>query len=109
LQLDYRVEAAHDPFFVGEFAKQTAFQQGFGLKQEIRAALPHAGNTLAIGSYNDHQDFFGRRLDMRLADKTAAHTGCAAFGLERMVFAFVAQHGIDRAAWPDAVRAGVAA
>ena len=108
LQLDHRVEAAHDPFFVGEFAKQTAFQQGFGLKQEIRAALPYSGGTLAVGSYNYHQDFFGRRLDMRLADSEPAHTGCAAFGLERMVFAFVAQHGIDPAGWPDAIRAGVA-
>jgi hypothetical protein len=106
--LAYRVESANDPFFIGEFRKQVAFQSAFQLKFEIRAALPFKDSTLAVGSYNYHQDFFGRHLNITLPDGSPAHTGCVAFGLERMALAFLAQWGLDPAAWPAAVRAGVA-
>ncbi|OGO28920.1 MAG: hypothetical protein A2Z16_04935 [Chloroflexi bacterium RBG_16_54_18] len=100
----YRVESANDPFFIGEFRKQAAFQSAFQLKFEIRALLPYRNSTLAVGSYNYHQDFFGRNLNITLPDGTPAHTGCAAFGLERMAFAFVYQYGLDQAQWPANVR-----
>jgi seryl-tRNA synthetase len=103
----YRVESANDPFFIGEFRKQAAFQSAFQLKFEIRAALPFSHSTLAVGSYNYHQDFFGRNLNISLPDGSPAHTGCVAFGLERMAYAFLAQHGLDPANWPAWVREAV--
>lgn len=102
--LAYRVESANDPFFIGEFRKQAAFQSAFQLKFEIRARLPFKNSTLAVGSYNYHQDFFGRSLAISLPDGTPAHTGCVAFGLERIAFAFLAQFGLDPENWPSAVR-----
>jgi seryl-tRNA synthetase len=102
--LAYRVESANDPFFIGEFRKQSAFQSAFQLKFEIRARLPFKDSTLAVGSYNYHQDFFGRHLNITLPDGSPAHTGCAAFGLERMAYAFLAQYGCDPQSWPTAVR-----
>ena len=105
--LAYRVESANDPFFIGEFKKQAAFQSAFQLKFEIRAKLPFKDSTLAVGSYNYHQDFFGRSLNITLPDGSPAHTGCIAFGLERMAFAFLAQFGLDVVKWPDAVRKSV--
>ncbi|GAB4523891.1 MAG: amino acid--[acyl-carrier-protein] ligase [Anaerolineales bacterium] len=102
--LAYRVESANDPFFVGEFRKQAAFQTAFDLKFEIRARLPFKDDTLAVGSYNYHQDFFGRHLNITLPDGSPAHTGCVAFGLERMAFAFLAQFGFDESRWPQAMR-----
>lgn len=104
--LAYRVESANDPFFIGEFRKQVAFQSAFQLKYEIRARLPFNDSTLAVGSYNYHQDFFGRRLNISLPDGSPAHTGCVAFGLERMAYAFLAQFGLDRRDWPEMVRQG---
>lgn len=104
LGLAYMVESANDPFFVGEFRKQAAFQNAFQLKYEIRARLPFKDSTLAVGSYNYHQDFFGRHLNITLPDGKPAHTGCVAFGLERMAYAFVAQYGLDPAQWPAIVR-----
>ena len=68
--LAYRVESANDPFFIGEFRKQAAFQSAFQLKFEIRARLPFKDRTLAVGSYNYHQDFFGRNLNITLPDGT---------------------------------------
>ncbi len=106
--LAYRVEGASDPFFIGDFKKQVAFQSAFQLKYEIRAALPYRQSTLAVGSYNFHQDFFGRHLDIAMENGTPAFTGCVAFGLERMAYAFVGQYGLDRSQWPESVRRGVA-
>lgn len=105
--LAYRVESANDPFFIGEFRKQSAFQSAFQLKFEIRARLPFREGTLAVGSYNYHQDFFGRNLNITLEDGSPAHTGCVAFGLERIAFAFLAQYGLDKAAWPESVRRAI--
>jgi seryl-tRNA synthetase len=102
--LAYRVESANDPFFIGEFRKQAAFQSAFQLKFEIRASLPYKNATLAVGSYNYHQDFFGRSLNITLPDGSPVHTGCVAFGLERMAFAFLSQYGLDPAHWPGEVR-----
>jgi seryl-tRNA synthetase len=102
--LAYRVETANDPFFIGEFRKQAAFQSAFQLKYEIRASLPFKGSTLAVGSYNYHQDFFGRHLNITLEDGSPVHTGCTAFGLERMAFAFLSQFGLDQKQWPQVVR-----
>lgn len=104
----YRVEGASDPFFVGDFKKQVAFQSAFQLKYEIRAAIPHRAGTLAVGSFNYHQDFFGRHLGISLDDGSPAFTGCVAFGLERLAYAFVAQYGLDPSNWPDEVRHGLA-
>jgi hypothetical protein len=104
----YRVESANDPFFIGEFRKQAAFQSAFQLKFEIRARLPFKDATLAVGSYNYHQDFFGRNLNISLADGSPVHTGCVAFGLERIAFAFLAQFGLDPAGWPSTVREALA-
>jgi seryl-tRNA synthetase len=102
--LAYRVESANDPFFIGEFRKQAAFQSAFQLKYEIRAALPYKNSTLAVGSYNYHQDFFGRSLNITLPDGSPAHTGCIAFGLERIALAFLSQFGLDPQQWPVEVR-----
>ena len=114
--LAYRVESANDPFFIGEYRRQTAFQSAFQLKYEIRARLPFKDAlqvpapsregmaTLAVGSYNYHQDFFGRHLNIALPDGAPAHTGCVAFGLERMAYAFLSQFGLDPERWPGPVR-----
>ena len=104
LGIAYHVESANDPFFIGEFRKQAAFQNAFQLKYEVRARLPFKADTLAIGSYNYHQDFFGRHLNITLSDGSPIHTGCAAFGLERTVFAFLAQYGFNFEDWPNSVK-----
>lgn len=107
--LAYRVESANDPFFIGEFRKQAAFQSAFQLKYEIRARLPFKDSTLAVGSYNYHQDFFGRNLNITLPgasdpSRQPVHTGCVAFGLERMAYAFLAQFGLEPENWPAPLR-----
>lgn len=101
--LTYEIKSATDPFFIEGYTAQVAFQAGFDLKYEIQALLPYKKKTLAVGSFNYHQDFFGRSFDMKTAEGQPAHTGCAAFGIERLVLAFFAQHGLEPERWPEAV------
>ena len=101
--LAYDTRSATDPFFIEEYSAQVAFQSGFDLKYEIQALLPYKSKTFAVGSFNHHQDFFGRSFNIKTASGEPVHTGCAAFGLERLVLAFLAQHGPDQHNWPDAV------
>jgi len=43
-------------------------------------------------------------LNIRLPDGTPAHTGCVAFGLERIAFAYLAQFGFDQTRWPPSMQ-----
>jgi seryl-tRNA synthetase len=55
-------------------------------------------------SFNYHRDHFGTTWDIRDASGEPAHTGCVAFGMDRLAVAMFAIHGIDLAAWPASVR-----
>ncbi|HKY61365.1 MAG TPA: phosphopantetheine-binding protein [Gemmatimonadota bacterium] len=112
LDLEGRIETANDPFFLGGGPVAPAtdsqprgrwlMQRVLPLKYELRLALDR-DRTCAVASFNHHLAHFGRRFDIRLPSGVIAHTGCVAFGLERWVLAFLAQHGIDEHAWPAAV------
>jgi seryl-tRNA synthetase len=108
MDMGYAVMTANDPFFVGTYRDQAAFQSAFELKYEIRADLPYAGSSLAIASQNRHRNFFGRTLDITDWQGDHACTGCFGVGYERTALAFVAQHGLDPAEWPAPVRDFVA-
>lgn len=107
-ELSHKLMTATDPFFIGTFRDQVAYQAAFELKYEIRAALPFKKDTLAIGSYNRHGDFFGRTLNILLEDGTPAHTGCLGIGFERMAYAFISQYSADVSKWPTFVRNSIA-
>jgi len=105
LELDASIETATDPFFAAGDEGRRLMQQAGALKYELRLAVDATGRTIAVASFNHHHDFFGERFAIHLAGGTPAHSGCVAFGLERWVLALLAQHGVDRDAWPNAARA----
>ena len=103
------IRTASDPFFIApEALAKVHFQLSSDAKYEVALSLPD-GEHLAVGSLNHHSDFFGRVFEISLADGGAAHSACIAFGLERWVYAFLAQHGDDPARWPAVVRDGLGA
>ena len=112
LELDASIETATDPFFLNTSsdAAGTATlarrltQQAGALKHEMLLTIGADGQAVAASSFNHHQQFFGERFEIRLADGSYAYSGCVAFGLERWVLAILAQHGVDESAWPDSVR-----
>lgn len=107
--LAYILRGANDPFFLGEFAEQTTYQYAYDLKYEYRAMLPFKNGDLAVGSRNYHRDFFGRAMNIKAANGKPAHTACLAFGMQRLLFAVLAQHGTDPSRWPARLREGVEA
>ncbi|MEV6596756.1 hypothetical protein AB0M36_07800 [Actinoplanes sp. NPDC051346] len=102
--LDGYCEPANDPFFAGGDPASRAWSQRLlELKYELRLRLA-AGRDVAVGSFNFHDDFFGKAFNIRHADASAVVSGCTAFGLERFVYALLCQHGTDPDRWPAAVR-----
>lgn len=101
LRLKSHIETASDPFFVGNFAGQTFYQLSHRTKFELRLHLPfEEGRSLAAASFNWHQQFFGSRFGIFAGSGEPAGTACVAFGVERWVYAFVAQYGMDPARYP---------
>jgi seryl-tRNA synthetase len=98
------IRTASDPFFLAPDALgKTYFQLSSETKYEISLMLPGEAR-LAVGSHNYHSDFFGRAFNTTVEGGGVMHSVCVAFGLERCVHAFLAQHGDDPALWPDPVR-----
>lgn len=93
LGLQARLETASDPFFSTDFKSLRHFQLANDLKYEL--IMPTGPEReIAVGSFNYHENFFGNRFNIATSDGSEAHTGCAAFGLERLLLACLAQLGI---------------
>ncbi|PZS35292.1 MAG: hypothetical protein DLM61_02235 [Pseudonocardiales bacterium] len=108
LGLGGRCEVANDPFFVdGGTADRVWSQQILRLKYELRLPL-EPGRDVAVCSFNFHEQFFSDSYRIESADGTSpVYTACAGYGLERLAFAFLCQHGLDPANWPAPVRRAV--
>jgi seryl-tRNA synthetase len=102
-ELDLRghCEVANDPFFVGRDTASKIFSQKLmELKYELRLQID-VHKSIAVGSFNFHDTFFGQRFHMSRNDDSPIVTGCVGFGLERLVYAFLCQHGLDEKGWPQ--------
>lgn len=107
LGLPYTVEQASDPFF-GRLGQIMAFSQlEQSLKFELLIPLRGAAAGTACMSFNYHREHFGTTWGLHLADGEPAHTGCVAFGMDRLAVALFATHGAAIADWPPSVRAAL--
>jgi hypothetical protein len=104
LGLSARIEVASDPFFTDNADLKRKYQETMDSKLEVLADLGDQRPPLAVSSLNWHGDHFGRCFDARLWDGAHLHSCCLAFGLERLAFAFLSQHGVHAAQWPEQVR-----
>jgi seryl-tRNA synthetase len=82
-------------------------QRSQRLKFEILVPISDPEKPNACGSFNYHVTQFAEAYGIRAADGSVAHTGCAGFGLERIVLALMRRHGLDPDAWPSGVRAAL--
>jgi len=103
LGLEITTEIASDPFFGRVGRMLAANQREQALKWELLAQIGGPEPT-AIASFNYHQDHFTLVYGLALPDGGVAHTGCAAFGIERVTLALFRAHGLDPAGWPSNVR-----
>jgi seryl-tRNA synthetase len=104
LGLGFRIDTASDPFF-GRGGKLMAMSQvEQELKFELLVPLQSAEAPTACMSFNYHRDHFGTTWNLRTESGELAHTGCVAFGIDRLALALFATHGVDLPHWPVAVR-----
>lgn len=104
LGLPYTVELASDPFFGrgGQLVAMSQLEQA--LKFELLIPVRSDEKLTACMSFNYHQDHFGHTWGLKTADGAEAHTGCVAFGMDRLAVAMFAIHGERAADWPESVR-----
>lgn len=104
LGLELSLDVANDPFFGRSGRILASAQREQELKWELLAPVADDSQT-AIASSNYHQDHFGHTYDIRTAAGEPAHTGCMAFGEERITLALFSAHGTDTREWPTEARA----
>jgi seryl-tRNA synthetase len=104
LALPHTVDVANDPFFgrVGQIMAVSQIQQS--LKFEL--LIPYHANAkpTACMSFNYHREHFGQVWGIQDTRGELAHTGCVAFGMDRLAVALFAHHGLDVARWPASAR-----
>lgn len=103
-QLSYRVERANDLFFAADVGNRTRFQRGLGLKLELRLLVPPTQTSVACGSFNLHQTNFGRKAAIVGRTGKPVHSSCVGFGIERWVYCFLQQYGLEPERWPADIR-----
>jgi len=109
LGLSWRIDHASDPFF-GRGGKLMAMSQvEQALKFELLIPMHSAEAPTACMSFNYHRDHFGATWNIRTANGEVAHTGCVAFGVDRLALALFATHGVELPQWPARVRQALTA
>ncbi len=104
LGLPFRIEQASDPFF-GRGGKLMAMSQvEQALKFELLVPVHSEAEPTACMSFNYHREHFGETWNLCNAAGQTSHTGCVAFGIDRLALALFATHGVEFAQWPTRAR-----
>jgi len=104
LGLPHHIELASDPFFGRTGPLLAMSQREQALKFELLTPVISEDKPTACMSFNYHQSHFGETWDLRGVDGTPAHTGCVAFGMDRLALALFVIHGLETRAWPTDIR-----
>jgi len=104
LALPCKLEVASDPFFgrVGQIMAVSQLQMS--LKFELLVPYHDGAAPTACMSFNYHQEHFGEVWGLADSAGSMAHTGCVAFGMDRLAVALFCVHGLATAQWPAPVR-----
>jgi len=103
LELNCFIETASDPFFI-DIKNKEYFQLITKVKYELRMNIPFNNTSIAVASFNSHGNHFGRSYHITSKTGTYVNTGCTAFGIERWVYAFLSQYGLDMSLWPKKMK-----
>jgi seryl-tRNA synthetase len=104
LQLPCTVDVASDPFFGRVGALMASQQRADALKFELLVPIRSAGSPTACMSFNYHKEHFGEVWGLHNQAGELTHTGCVAFGMDRLAVALFVTHGAKIADWPASVR-----
>lgn len=104
LELDVSLELANDPFFLDSSRDKIVYQRMGEVKYELLFPLMGRETPLAASSFNLHRDHYTGIYDIAFEDGSQAESACVGFGLERWLYAFVRQKGLDPSHWPLTVQ-----
>ena len=79
-------------------------QRADALKFELLVPVRSKDSPTACMSFNYHKEHFGEVWGLHNAKGEVLHTGCVAFGMDRLAVALFVTHGADISAWPASVR-----
>ncbi|HDR7760922.1 hypothetical protein [Bacillus cereus] len=102
-EIDALIENANDPFFTDDYQVKSFFQRDMEMKYEVKFKIPYLKNTISVSSSNYHGNVFGQAFSIKKGNNYVS-TGCLAFGLERWIFAFLSQYGLDIKKWPSQIK-----
>lgn len=104
LALPGRLDLANDPFFGRIGQVMAVSQRHMSLKFELLIAYEPSAKPTACMSFNYHTDHFGEAWGLRDGAGQVCHTGCVAFGMDRLAVALFCIHGLRPQNWPAAVQ-----
>jgi seryl-tRNA synthetase len=104
LELPNETVAASDPFFGRVGQVMAVSQKQLSLKFELTIPYHAEAKPTACMSFNYHRDHFGQVWGIKDETGEPIHTGCVAFGMDRLTVALFCIHGLDVARWPSPVR-----
>ena len=102
--LRYKVDVANDPFFGRAGAMMAASQLQQSLKFELLIPILSEDKPTACMSFNYHREHFGEVWGLHNRAGEVLHTGCVAFGMDRLAVALFTAHGAAIKDWPQSVR-----
>jgi seryl-tRNA synthetase len=104
LGLTYDVAPASDPFFGRTGQVMAISQLQKSLKFELVVAMPPPEQPTACMSFNLHLDHFASIWGLSSEAGAIVHTGCVAFGIDRLALGLFCEHGFEPRKWPGRVR-----
>ncbi|HEY5347385.1 MAG TPA: amino acid--[acyl-carrier-protein] ligase [Rhizomicrobium sp.] len=107
LGLSYTVDVASDPFFGRGGQIMAISQVEQSLKFELLIPVRQGQSSTACMSFNYHREHFGETWGLHNQTGEVLHTGCVAFGMDRLAVALFAAHGLEVAGWPATVKAAL--
>lgn len=104
LALPCTLDVANDPFFGKVGQMMAVSQRQNALKFELLIPYYEGARPTACMSFNCHLEHFGEVWGIHDHAGGVAHTGCVAFGMDRLAVALFANHGVDVTRWPASTR-----
>ena len=103
LQLNFVVKIASDPFVIPVMQKYRKVQYANKVKYEVRLSEDEK-NDVACASFNIHGKAFSSKFGFSVDGCSCTESGCIGFGIERLIIAFLKQHGVKAEEWPNEVK-----
>lgn len=102
LNLNSIICTSYDPFVIPNMQLYKKIQLAEEMKYEIKMKYDNE-NFLAVASFNLHGNAFTQPFNILINEIQEPVTSCVGFGIERWVFAFLAQFGSKKEEWPEHV------